>query len=234
MTSTALPVRPPKRDAPAPRDDARTAAMRHSRRVRRLKVLLPTAVGLLVLVIAGMVLVAALGSGINLGTVEFGRDGIVMADPRLSGHDAENRSYEVTAKRAVQSLSNPKVVTMEQIAARIKLGDGSWATFDAVEGVFDGEREHLSLTKEIRIDSSHGYKATLQGADVDLRGGTVKSAEPFELTSDQGSIKAGTLEVQEEGRVIRFGGGITMTLNPGVKPKRSDPVSELLAKEAAK
>ena len=178
-----------------------------------------------------MVAVSALAPGIDLSSLRLGSDGIVMANPRLSGHDAENRSYEVTAERAVQSLANPKVITLEDIRARIELGDGSWATFKAVKGVFDGDREHLSLTGNINIDSSLGYKAKLDGADIDIRGGAVNSAEPIELVSDRGTIRAGRLAVREEGRTIVFGDGVKMTLIPGGEKAVPTPATARPAKE---
>ncbi len=214
------------------RDRARGAAERHSRRVRRLKVILPSVVGVIVAVIAAMVVVSTYAPGIDLGSLQLGSEGIVMADPRLSGHDGSGRSYEVTADRAVQSLANPKMITMDKIGARVQLGDGSWAVFKAVRGVFDGEREHLTLSDRITIDSSLGYKATLDGAEVDLRGGVVTSAEPFELISDRGTISAGRLEVHEKGGTIVFGGGIKMTLNPGAEVPHNDAIAAEIAKES--
>lgn len=213
------------------RDRARGDAERHSRRVRRLKVILPSVVGVILLVIGAMVVVSTYAPGIDLGALRLGTEGIVMADPRLSGHDASGRSYEVTADRAVQSLANPKQITLDRIGARVELGDGSWAVFKAVRGVFDGEREHLTLSERITIDSSLGYKAKLDGAEVDLRGGVVTSDKPFELVSERGSIKAGRLEVHEDGRTIVFGGGIEMTLNPGVAAPLDDAIAAEIAKE---
>ncbi|MCW2309653.1 LPS export ABC transporter periplasmic protein LptC [Rhodobium gokarnense] len=233
-----MTAHPTTADSPAPlatrqRERARVDAVRHSRRVRRLKIVLPSVAAVIVAVIAGMVVISSFAPGIDLSALSFGGDGIVMANPRLSGHDKQNRSYEVTADRAVQSLANPKIITMEKIGARVELGDGSWATFRAVEGVFDGTKETLSLTDRITIDSSLGYQATLDGAEVNFKDGVVTSADPFSLTSEKGTIEAGRLEVKDDGQTILFGDGIKMTLNPAAGEKLPKAVSSEL-KEAAK
>lgn len=229
--ATSPPVRSPA-GKNSRRDHARAAAQRHSRRVRRLKVILPSIVAAILVVIGGMVVASTYMPGIDLGSLNLSSEGIVMSNPRLSGHDASNRSYEVTANKAVQSLTNPKMITMDAIRARVELGDGSWAVFEAVEGYFDGERELLTLSDRITIDSSLGYKATLDGAEVDLRGGVVTSAKPFELISDRGTIQAGRLEVHEEGKTLVFGDGIKMTFIPGEKAKVPDAIAGEIAKEA--
>ena len=203
------------------REVARAAAARHSRRVRRLKWVLPAAGAVIVLGIAGTMVISSLTPGFDVGSLSLSSDGIVMDNPHISGHDGNNRSYEVTADRAVQSITDPKKVKLENINATIKLGDGTWAAFKAGTGRFDGNQEQLTLEGGIAVESNDGYRATLKAADVDLRGGVVASDSPIEFTSDQATIRAGTLSVAEGGRAIRFKGGVTMTINPGAFQRKA-------------
>jgi len=203
------------------REAARRQATRHSRRVRRLKVVLPIAGGVIVAGIAVTMLVSAIAPGFDIGALQLSSDGIVMANPHISGHDGKNRSYEVTAERAVQSILDPKQVRLEKVDARIKLGDGNWAAFTAGVGAYDGEKESLTLSDGIAIESNDGYRATLSDAKVDLRGGTVVSVTPIELTSDQAKIRAGAISVTDGGKAIVFSDGITVTINPAALKRAS-------------
>ncbi len=206
------------------REIARAAAARHSRRVRRLKILLPVSGAVIVAGIGLTMLVSALTPGFDLGSVQLSSDGIVMDNPHISGHDAKNRSYEVTADRAVQSITDPKQVKLENISARINLGDGAWAAFTAGTGRYNGNNEHLSLDDRIAVETSDGYHATLKAAEIDLRGGTISSDTPIVFSSREATIKAGTLAVDENGRAIVFSDGVTMTINPGAFPRSSGAV----------
>lgn len=192
----------------------RAAALRHSRRVRIMKRLLPAISALVILGIVGATALQSLVSGFDLGKIGLTGDGnIVMTNPQLSGHDGE-RSYQVSAARAVQNLFDPKVIRLEEITARIKLSADEWAAFTAVEGIYDSGAETLKLADGIEIEYSRGYQARLSGATIDLKNGAILSDDAIDITSRQGRFRAGKIDVSEDGQVLRFSNGISMVLKP--------------------
>src|SRR5690606_201127 len=82
-------------------------ALRHSARVRRLRIGLPLASLLVVALLIGGSIVSRHILGFGLGELALTADGIAMDAPRLSGTDGAGRSYTVTADRAVQQITDP-------------------------------------------------------------------------------------------------------------------------------
>lgn len=192
----------------------RRAARRHSTRVRWLKRLLPFFSLVIVLGVVGTVALRNLLPGFDLGAIGLTSEGIVMSNPELSGHDGD-RSYKVSAKRAIQSLINPKIIELEEIVARVKFGSQEWVAFTAPHGVYDSGVEHLKLADGIKLEWSRGYHVTLSGAEVDLKEGSILSDDSIYITSDQGEFRAGKIAVADSGESVHFSDGIKMTINPG-------------------
>lgn len=199
---------------------ARAVASGHSRLVRRLRIVLPVAA---LVIVAGLLVAAMLpsllGPGIDIGSIGLSTEGLVMANPKLSGRDGD-RSYEVTADRAVQSLTNPKLVELEGIVANISLPGENWVKLAAKRGLYDSEAETLALTEGITVSSRDGDDATLASADVDLKTGAVKSADPVEIRGPRGTIRAGAAAVAGEGDAIVFSDGVSLTFNPPAEASR--------------
>ncbi|WP_146177340.1 LPS export ABC transporter periplasmic protein LptC [Breoghania corrubedonensis] len=191
----------------------RRAARRHSTRVRWLKRLLPAMSVLIVAGVLGAMALRNLLPGFDLGAINITTDGIVMSNPELSGHDGE-RSYRVTAKRAIQSLMNPKLITLEEIDARVKLSPEEWVAFTAPHGIYDSGNERLKLSDGIKLEWSRGYHVTLSGAEIGLKDGSILSDDAIHVSSDQGTFQAGRISVADNGASVHFTDGIKMTLHP--------------------
>ncbi len=191
----------------------RRAARRHSTRVRWLKRLLPAVSGLIVLGVVGAMALRNLLPGFDLGAIDITTEGIVMSNPELSGHDGE-RSYYVTASRAIQSLINPKIINLDEIDARVTLSADEWVAFTAPFGVYDSGQETLKLSDGIALKWSRGYDVTLSGAKIDLKDGTILSDDAIFVTSEQGNFEAGKISVADNGSSVQFSQGVKMTLHP--------------------
>jgi lipopolysaccharide export system protein LptC len=217
VAARAAPRRPIRYDPTRPRgEDAFTAARSHSSRVRRLKIVLP----LLAVAGAGMFWATArfipsdLASIAESAGIDVTSQSVVMNRPRISGFEGTRRAYEVQAERAVQSLSDPKVVTFQQIDASIGLDGAGTATLDAATGIYDGNRNTLRLTDGLAIATTTGYSASASEADIDLGKGSMVSTSPIEIKTEQGSIRANALAVSERGKRVTFTNGVSVTYLP--------------------
>jgi lipopolysaccharide export system protein LptC len=208
----------PRADDPR-RERARRAASGHSRAVRRLRWLLPAAALVIVAGFAGAMVAPSLMPGIDLGDVGVSTEGLVMANPKLSGHDGD-RSYDITAERAVQSLTNPKLIELDGIDARISLPNEAWVVLKAKHGQYDSEVERLKLSEGITVESSDGEEATFTTADIDLKTGLVVSDSPLTIDGPRGKITAGSAEATGDGTGIVFKNRVKVILDPSAAEKR--------------
>ncbi len=189
------------------------AARRHSILVRLLRWTFP-AIGLLILAgMTGLVVLFNVLSGFGAANMMLTSEGLVMDHPELSGHDGD-RSYKVTARRAIQRLSDPRIIDLETIRADIVLSKDESAEIIALKGTYDNAAETLRLYEGIQIEWSEGYTVDLSVVDVNLKTGAMKTSEPVLIRSDQGDVQSGNLSYDKENGLVRFSDGIKMTIKP--------------------
>lgn len=203
------------------------AAARHSRMVRMLRVAVPVAVALALAVIAFIALVNPFRITelaklpVDVGNLVVSGTKITMETPHLAGFSTDQRPYELWAKAAIQDLTNPDQVELRTLRAKVMMEDKSTVTMDARTGFFDSKQQMLDLRKDIFLQSSTGYEATLSQAYVDINKGTVTSDEHVDVKLLNGTLSADRLRIFNSGEVVRFEGNVVMNL-----VMESPPVSE--------
>ena len=78
----------------------------------------------------------------------------------------------------------------------------------------------LTLNDNIVLVSSTGYEGRLSEAVIDMKKGNVVSEKPVWVKLLNGFLNAKRLEVVDNGAVLRFDGGVAMTLQPARIPLR--------------
>ena len=199
--------------------DARYArAKRHSRRVRQLRIAVPVMVAAALLTIAGISLFNPFrilaNLPIDLTKLAVSGTKITMDSPHLAGFTPDQRPYELWAKSAVQDVTKPTNVELNELHAKVQMEDKTGISMDARTGVFDTKSQILNLKDRIFLQSSTGYEARLTQAVVDIAGGTVSSDEPVAVKLLNGTLDAQRLRITENGAVVRFEGGVSMMLIP--------------------
>ncbi len=199
-------------------------AMRHSRHVFWLRLSVPAGIAAVLLMvvaanymppIGGLRLPGELGKLVIKGTK------ITMQQPRLSGFTNDSRAYEFTANAAAQDITKPDLVELHEPHAKIEMQDKSTVTMSAASGVYNMKTEMLTLSDEINLVSSAGYEGRLSEAVIDVRKGIVVSEKPVWVKLLNGFLNAKRLEVVDNGALVRFGGGVAMTLLPDKTPAKA-------------
>jgi lipopolysaccharide export system protein LptC len=191
-------------------------AVRHSRRVRLMRVAIPAGVAVVLLVLVLVTwfnplrLIAKLPK--ELGNLAISGTKITMEQPRMSGYTRDARAYEFTARAAAQDITKPEVVELQGIRAKVELQDKSVMEMTATTGLYDTKSEILTLGNQIVLKSSGGYEGRLSEAVIDTRKGEIVSDKPVEVSMLNGKLNANRLVVVESGALIRFDGGVAMTL----------------------
>ncbi|MEP3437963.1 MAG: LPS export ABC transporter periplasmic protein LptC [Hoeflea sp.] len=196
-------------------------ALRHTRLVRMLKILLPV---LAALIVIGFIAVSWLDSlgpeGVEIESVSL-RDGkLVMLNPEMSGQGSDARPYSMRAARAIQDLATPDVIVLEEIVADLPVAEDDEAVLNAESGVYDRAEQTLVFDKAFTVVSETGMEARLQSADIDLAAGNLTTSDPVSIRSGEASVVAQSMKMQDKGRVIIFKDKVRMTINPSaLKPK---------------
>ena len=196
-------------------------AQRHSRLVRVLKILLPLSACLVILAFVAVSWLDTLGpEGVAVESVTL-RDGkLVMQNPVMSGQGSDARPYSMRAARAIQDLTTPDVIALEEIVADLPVADGDKAVLNATSGIYDRAAQTLVFDQAFTVTSESGMKAELQSADIDLEAGNLTTSEPVSISSTEASVVAQSMKMQDKGRVIIFQDKVRMTINPSaLKPK---------------
>jgi len=190
-------------------------ALRHSRHVHWLRVGVPVAIvlALLIVVVANYVpTVGGLRLPGEIGQLIIKGTKVTMQQPRLTGFTIDSRPYDFTADSAEQDITKPDMMELHRIHAKIQMEDKSMVNLAADNGKYDIKSETLTLLDNIGLLSSTGYEARLSEATIDVHKGTVVSDKPIWVKLTNGELSAKKLEVLDSGDVIRFSGGVTMTV----------------------
>jgi lipopolysaccharide export system protein LptC len=192
-------------------------ALRHSRLVRWLRVSVPAGIAAALFMVVAtnyMPMIGAFRVPGELGKLVIKGSKITMQQPRLAGFTIDSRPYEFTAETAAQEITKPDLMELQQIQAKIEMEDKSKVNITSNSGTYEMKTEMLTLIDNVHVVSSTGYEVRLSEAVVDVHKGHVVSEKPVWVKLINGVINAKRLEVVDGGDVIRFGGGVAMTVHP--------------------
>jgi len=193
------------------------AAVRHSRCVRVLRIVIPLSVALgLAAGAAYTVLVKPLRAlakiPVDIGNLVVSGTKITMQQPRIAGFTSDKRQYELTAQAAARDLLKPDVVELQGLHATMEMQDKVKFETTARGGLYDTKTELLTLEENILVTTSSGYEAKLSHALIDIRGGKITSEKPVEVKSFEWLVKSNRMEITESGDVVRFERGVQVTI----------------------
>jgi lipopolysaccharide export system protein LptC len=199
-------------------DSARVfrSAVRHSRRIRILRVVIPAAV-----VIGGLAAVTAATwldplnalakLPVNIGGLVVSGTKITMQQPKIAGFTRDERPYTITARAAAQDIKNTDVLELLDLDATMQMPDKDVFKLSARQGIWDAKADKLVLRQNIVVSTS-SYEGHLSEAVVNVRTGHILSDKPVEVRMLQGTINANRLEVINSGEIIRFEQGVTLEM----------------------
>lgn len=202
-------------DAANSRADAFSQAERHSRRVRRLKIVLPF---LAVVMSAGFVGYSYLSTpasvAIETEGSAFAEGKLVMNSPKLEGFTKDGRPYSVNATRAIQDFDAQDIINLDGIDAKMPVETQNWARVEATSGVYDRAANTLDVPTDILVTTTDGMVAKLKSAFLDIDNGSLKSTTPVDIQSHGSSITADSMSVLENGRRVIFETRVRVYIDP--------------------
>lgn len=133
-------------------------------------------------------------------------DSINMSNARFTGIDERDRSYAVTALRAVQSVEDDDIVDLTAPKADIVLDSGRAIAIDAERGRFQRSARLLDLTGAILLRDDQGMEFQTTQASIDLAARTASGDAPVSGTGKQGAVTAEGFRISDDGdRILLVG-----------------------------
>ncbi len=198
----------------------RSRAQRYSRLVGWAKFLMPSAAGLLILLLAAWPYIS---SGVErlrtlfpkLDSVQI-RD-LRMISPHYNGLDKEGRPFTVIADTARQngvgSGNGEDLVALEGPKADLLTKEGSWMVVTGDTGIYQPETHFLDLFGHVTMFHKNGYVFHTTSARVDLDSGTAEGHERITGDGPSGTVEGDGFRILNRGDTVVFTGNSHLVLN---------------------
>jgi lipopolysaccharide export system protein LptC len=138
---------------------------------------------------------------------------ITMELPKMVGITRDQRSYQLTAETAVQDITKPDEVELQNLHAEMEMADADMIVITAKSGTYLPKGDKVVLREHVVVTSTQGYNAKLTQAVVDMKKGNVVSNQHVEVRMPSGLINANGMEVENSGEVVRFTNGVVFDLD---------------------
>ena len=142
---------------------------------------------------------------------------ITMELPRIAGFTRDQRSYELNAETAVQDLTSPDIVELQNLRARLEMQDKDVVNVTAKSGTYSTKADKVVLRDQVVVTSQQGYKAVLKEAAIEMKKGNVVSEHPVDITLPNGWLKSNRMEIVDSGDVVRFERGVILYIEADKK-----------------
>lgn len=188
---------------------------RRSRRIRRLRIILPALIGGVFLVLAGY-LAAALLAAPRTRPVETATP-IQLVNPRFIGQDRKGRAFTLTARTATRDPADYDRVLLDQPVLVLRRDPEEPIRVSALKGDYNESDHLLKLEGDVRLNG--GEISFLTGASTfDTALGELAGDGAIQGVGSLGEINAKSYGVYDRGDRLVFGGGVRTRLEPRSGP----------------
>jgi lipopolysaccharide export system protein LptC len=188
----------------------------HDRLVRWSKVVLPSAVGVLIAVLA----VAPLDKRgdvsfiLDKKKVENAPERMRVETARYVGADNKGQKFEIVANSAVQPSSDTPIVDIRGMFAKLQLEQGP-LMIGANNGRYNIDTQHIAISGPVRVLGPDGYRLATRDVSVNLKNRKLASAGPVSGQMRLGQFEAGQLKADLGSRTIVLDGGARLKIVQG-------------------
>ena len=195
-------------DASALRRERGMARWRaRSRLIRRLRRILPAAMGAILLALAGWVAVGAILA--QLGEARpAGQALIHMTNAHFYGRDSGGRPYVLSAVEASRNDNDLKQVALNLPTLILDDGGRRPTRVSADRGTYREDDRILRLAGHVALKNAEGDTFNTERAVVDTVQGTVAGPAPVTGAGPQGDISANAFDVYDRGDRVVFRGEV--------------------------
>jgi lipopolysaccharide export system protein LptC len=202
-----------------PRDaSVAESVAQYSRFVSIMKIALPVAAGILLLIVIVLPQLRQDDERFRLGSDMVGgdhTDALSMTNARYFGTDDKGQPYSVAAEGVRQRTNDDKAVDLVTPKANISLNGGKNMSAAASAGVYDRDNHKLDLSGDVTVQQDQDNKLVTTEATVMLKDGTASGRAPVTGEGAFGKLQAsGGFDLSERGKIVHFRGPAKLTINP--------------------
>ncbi|TVV69912.1 LPS export ABC transporter periplasmic protein LptC [Sphingomonas solaris] len=175
----------------------------HDRLIRMLRLVLPAAIVVLLVLMA----IAPLTVGRDISFV-LSKDRVAVARERMRvsdaiyrGEDGKGQPFAIRAGSAVQVSSADPIVRMADLSARIALPEGP-ASIVAKTGRYDMTAERVLIDGAVRFETADGYRLDTRDVGVDLKTRRVASGGAVDGKMQLGTFRADRMTADLTSHVV--------------------------------
>jgi lipopolysaccharide export system protein LptC len=185
--------------------------------VRLLKVLLPTAIGVLLayLAMAPLQKQRDISFILDKNKVDVARERMRVESARYRGQDNRGRPFTIDASSAVQATSQNPIVEILGMSAEIGLESGP-AALRAERGRYDMEAQTVDINGPILLTGADGYRLETRDVAVDLNSQQLASRGAVEGSMPLGRFSADKLEADLPEKKVVLTGRARLHIKQGV------------------
>lgn len=191
---------------------------RHSRRVDRLRFILPVmALLMLIMVVAWPWLNGGYhGFIMPVFNQAMGRDAdsMRMHKPRYVGQTRKQEPYEVTASSAYLDPAKPERIQLDQLTAVVERADDETVRLRADEGLYHRDLGTLDLKGDLELHFGERYTFNTSEAKVNFGEGQVTGSTPVTGEGPLGTLAADRFVISEGGQSLKFDGRVRVVYQP--------------------
>ena len=188
----------------------------HDKVVRWTKVVLPSAVGVLIAVL----MVAPLGKSgdvsfiLDKKKVENAPERMRVESARYVGADDKGQQFQITARNALQRSSDTPIVDISGMFAQLALERGP-LMIAANQGRYNLDTQQVAIDGPIRVQGPDGYKLQTRDVTVNMKSRQLASKGPVAGEMRLGQFQAGQLRADLGERKVVLDGGARLKIVQG-------------------
>ena len=188
----------------------------HDWLVKWTKVILPSAVGVLIAVLA----LAPLDKKSDVSfildkkKVKSAPERMRVEAARYTGTDNKGQQFVMVANRAVQPSSETPLVDISGMSARLDQAQGP-TLIAANKGRYNLDSQQVALDGPVNLNGSDGFKLNTRDVTVDLKQRQLSSAGPAAGAMRLGEFKAGHIRADLNSHTVVLDGGARLKITQG-------------------
>ena len=188
----------------------------HDRIVRWAKILLPSAVGILVaiLTVAPLEKKGDVSFILDKKKVKTTPESMRVEAPRYTGTDNKGQQFVMIAKQAVQRSSDSPVVDIRGVRAQLSQPQGPLMIV-ANQGRYNIDTHKVAVDGPVKVAGSDGFQLSTSNVLVDLDDRQLASQEPAEGAMRLGQFQAGHIKANLNDKVVVLDGGARLKIIQG-------------------
>lgn len=188
----------------------------HDRLIGWFKIALPSAVGVLIAVLA----LAPLGKKSDVSfildkkKVQNAHESMRVEQAHYSGVDEKGQQFTMVANRAVQPSSDVPVVDITGMFARLNMQQGPLLVA-ANQGRYNLDTQKVNIDGPVKVVGGDGYRLATRDVTVDLKQKQLASAGPVSGVIRLGQFQAGQLQADLGARTVVLNHGARLKIVQG-------------------